>query len=242
MNKPIKGALAMVLAGSVTFSVTNALLVDESSKRLTKDNALIISGVQKKADVIDHEEKTVKDQTPTSNVKEGQTKISHDIPASQEAFKNRDKSDIAIADIQQDTEKISKSTTTNPAVKKVTVTSIKAPTRTTSSTATGTKTTSVTTKPEATTKPSTSPKAPTRTTASTATETSSTSAAAKPEAPTKPSTSPKAPTRTTAPTPKGTNSTTATTTTANRGQQVSTAAQEKAVSHLEQKGNNGKEM
>lgn len=240
MEKLTKGALAMVLAGSVTFSVTNALLVDESSKRLTKDNALIISGVQKKAEVIDHEEKTVKDQTPTSNGKDGQTKISHDIPASQEAF--RDKSDIAIADIQQDMEKISKSTTTNPAVKKVTVTSIKAPTRTTASKATGTKTTSVTTKPEATTKPATSPKAPTRTTASTATGTSSTSAAAKPEAPTKPATSPKAPTRTTAPTPTGTNSTTAATTTANRGQQVSTAAQEKAASLRDQKGNNGKEM
>ncbi|PLR67728.1 hypothetical protein [Bacillus sp. UMB0893] len=219
MEKLTKGALAMVLAGSVTFSVTNALLVDESSKRLTKDNALIISGVQKKADVIDHEEKTVKDQTPTSIVKDGQTKISHDIPASQDAFKNRDKSDIAIADIQQDTEKISKSTTTNPAVKKVTVTGIKAPTRTTASTATGTKTTSVTTKPEATTKPATSPKAPT-----------------------KPATSPKAPTRTTAPTPTGTNSTTAATTTANRGQQVSTAVQEKAASLRDQKGNNGKEM
>lgn len=229
MEKLTKGALAMVLAGSVTFSVTNALLVDESSKRLTKDNALIISGVQKKADVIDHEEKTVKDQTPTSNVKDGQTKISHDIPASQDAFKNRDKSDIAIADIQQDTQKISKSTTTNPAVKKVTVTGIKAPTRTTASTATGTKTTSVTTKPEATTKPATSPKATTK-------------PATSPKAPTKPATSPKAPTRTTAPTPTGTNSTTAATTTANRGQQVSTAVQEKAASLRDQKGNNGKEM
>jgi hypothetical protein len=36
MNKRIKGALAMVLAGAVTFSVTNNLLGDQAIKKIRK--------------------------------------------------------------------------------------------------------------------------------------------------------------------------------------------------------------
>lgn len=49
MNKLTKGAFAMVLAGAVTFSVTNALLVHPVSKRLAKETAFTITGDQKKS-------------------------------------------------------------------------------------------------------------------------------------------------------------------------------------------------
>ena len=82
MNKLTKGALAMVLAGSVTFSVTNALLADQPLKRLAKQIALPISADRKQADVINHAEKKVKLQTPAANVKD------HDNAAIQVSLKN----------------------------------------------------------------------------------------------------------------------------------------------------------
>jgi hypothetical protein len=221
MKKLTKGALAMVLAGSVTFSVTNALLVNQSSKKFTEENASTISGDPKKAGIISQAEKTVKDHTPTTNVKDGQTKLSHDIPAFQESLKNRNKSDMAIAAIQQNTKKFSKRTTTNPANTD----------------------TATTTKPAATAISSTRAKAPTTTTTPVTTGTNTTNVTTTPVATTIPSTSTKAPTATTTPTATGTNTTTSTNTkTTNRGQQVSQAAKEKAASHEDKKDKNGKKI
>jgi hypothetical protein len=209
MNKRTKGALAMVLAGSVTFSVINALLDDQPSKRIAKEIALTISGIQKKADVINQAEKTAKDQTPTTNVKDVETKLSHNISAFQ-------------ADIQQNKGKLTKRTTTNsantdttttktPAATTLIATSIKAPKTTAIPAATGTNTPS-----EATT---TIP-------VMTGTDTTGKST-------------------TTIPTTTGTsatNQTTTTTTTTNHGQQVSQAQKEKAASHQDKRGNNGKKF
>lgn len=106
MNKRTKGALAMVLVGSLTFSVTNALLAHQSSKRLGEEKALTILGYQKK---------TVKDQTPITNRKDVQTKLSHNINAFQVSLKNKNKNDIVVAVIQQNTRISTVRTTTNPA-------------------------------------------------------------------------------------------------------------------------------
>ncbi|WP_374721403.1 hypothetical protein [Peribacillus tepidiphilus] len=227
MKKLTKGALAMVLAGSFTFSVTNALLVNQSSKKFTEENASTISGDPKKTGIISKAEKTVKDHTPTTNVKDGQTKLSHDIPAFQESLKNRNKSDMAIAAIQQNRKKFSKRTTTNPANTD----------------------TATTTKPAATAISSTRAKAPTTTTTPVTTGTNTTNVTTTPVATTIPSTSTKAPTATTTPTATGTNTTTSTTKTTstttkttNRGQQVSQAAKEKAASHEDKKDKNGKKI
>lgn len=48
MNTITKGAIAMVLAGSVTFSVAHTLLGDQSTIRLAEENAATISGDPKK--------------------------------------------------------------------------------------------------------------------------------------------------------------------------------------------------
>ncbi|WP_338787914.1 hypothetical protein [Metabacillus sp. FJAT-53654] len=247
-----KGALAMVLAGAVTFSITNALLDKQSSKRVTTEIALTQSGAPKKADAISQAKKTVEDPTPTTNVKDSETKLSHDNPAIQAAFKNSNKGNKAREAIPLNKKQFSKSTTSNSAnTNKATSTTPAVTTKpATSSTAstTASASTTRTNKPSevptstVTMKPVTTAKAPaTTTTASKPTETNEPSEASTPVAPTKPETSAKTP-PTTAPTPSGTNTTSLTTNTSNRGQQISEAAKEKASIHRDQKENNGKKM
>jgi hypothetical protein len=220
MNTLTKGAFAMVLAGSVTFSVTSALLVE----RLTEEHALAVFGNQKKGYVISQAEKTVKDQTLKTNGEDDQTKLSHEISASQVALKNSNKNNMAAAATQQNTKKISKSTatttskvietTTTAALKTTSVASTKAPTTKAKSTQTETK-------------------APMTKAKSTQTET---------KAPTIHEAGEKAPMATTKPAPAGTNTKNAASSTINPGQQVSQAAKEKAVSDQDKKGKNGEKM
>ncbi|MFP5106821.1 hypothetical protein ACSU6B_08625 [Neobacillus sp. C211] len=231
MIKITKGAIAMVLAGSVTFSAANALL-GQPIKRLTKEMAIPISADRKKADVINPAEKKDKPQTPAANVK--------DRPVIQVSLKNRNTNDMEVAAIQQNIEKSSSitttssantnvKTTTKPAATPIPVKSTKAPITTSKST---------TTRPAASTT--------TRPAASTTTRPAA-SATTKPaaSATTKPTTSTKAPTTTSKPattTPTKTTTTTATTTKTNRGQQVSQEAKETAESRRDTKENNGKKM
>jgi hypothetical protein len=214
MSTLSKGALGMVFAGAVTFSATNALLVDQISILLTKENPISLFGHQDKADVISKAEKAVKDQTSRTKVKDDQTKISHENPASTNET----------------------TTTTNVTTKPST--SIKAPMKTTASASTGTNKTSAATRPAVKTKPQESAKASKTTTASSPTETTTTSGDTVPVATTKPSTSAEPQKTTTAPSSIGN----AATETTNHGQQVSEAAKEKAASNQDQKENNGKKM
>ncbi|MFB3170119.1 hypothetical protein P5G62_023725 [Neobacillus sp. 179-C4.2 HS] len=174
MNTITKGAIAMVLAGSVTFSVAHTLLGDQSTIRLAEENAATISGDPKKADIINQAEKEVKNQTPASKGKDGE------MAALNVASNN---SDMNVATIQQNSS--SKNNPTNPSDRnkiitvtsaETTVTSTKEPTITlTTPTTSGTNTTRVSTKPE-TTKPASTPTttAPPTKTETNATSTSST--------------------------------------------------------------------
>ncbi|MGG3562085.1 hypothetical protein ABES03_10825 [Neobacillus rhizosphaerae] len=159
MKKLTKGALTMVLAGAVTFSVTNALLATPPAKQLKEKIASTITGDRKITDVT--KEKTVEVQTPTTNVKDRQTKISHNIDSFQVALKNRNKSDRFIAANQPNTKesitnpaKANATTTTTPAAPTIPATSTKTttptntsmtPTSTTTPTTTGANTPSTTT-------------------------------------------------------------------------------------------------
>ncbi len=167
MNTLTKGALSMVIAGSVTFSIANTLLGDQSFIPLAEETAVTISEDPKKADMINQAEKALKDQTPPSKGKD------HEIAALKVASNN---SEMNVATIQQNSS--NKNNTTNPtdrnkiitatsAATTVTSSSVKAPiTTTTVSTESGTNATSVSAKPE-TTKPSSTP----TTTAPSSTET-----------------------------------------------------------------------
>lgn len=73
MKKATKGALAMVLVGSVTFSVTNALLVDHSTKKVAQIHTSTHSGVQKTASDTNQTEKIVKAQPSITEVNHIQT-------------------------------------------------------------------------------------------------------------------------------------------------------------------------
>ncbi|WP_391559750.1 hypothetical protein [Robertmurraya sp.] len=114
MGSITKGALAMVLAGSVTFSVTNALLIDQSSKRINEENTLTVRNPIR-ADVIRQLDKTVQDQLITTNEKEVQTTVSNDTDTFQVAVNNTNKNDSVIEATQQNTKKINISTTPTPA-------------------------------------------------------------------------------------------------------------------------------
>ncbi|MCM2532580.1 hypothetical protein NDK43_09520 [Neobacillus pocheonensis] len=143
MNKLTKGALTMVLVGSITFSVTNALLADHSSKRLAQANDLTNSGDQKKADDINKAEKTVKNQTPTPDVKDVQPTHFHNIAVFQAAvLNNGNKSDKAIAVNQKNTKTISATSTTfnTPAPATTITTNSNTPTTGTTSTKSATTT------------------------------------------------------------------------------------------------------
>jgi hypothetical protein len=176
MNTITKGAIAMVLAGSITFSVANTLLGDQSSIRLAEENASTISGDPKKADIVNQAEKAVINQTPASKGKDQEM-------AALKVAANT--SEMNVAAIQQnlssnnnttnssDTNKI---ITATPAVTTITSPSVKEPTPiTTTPTTSGSNAPSVSTQPE-TTKPASTPTttAPPANTETNATSTSST--------------------------------------------------------------------
>ena len=245
MKKVTKSAVAMVLAGSVTFSIANALLVHTTPKRLI-ENALTISADRKRADVINEPAKKNIAPTSTTNVKD------LEIAAVQVSSKNN-------AAIEPNREIGSKRTTTNPDLTTETaarkpvatplpVTSAKATSATSKPTTTRTTTTRTTTtstakkpvtaakpvtvtKPVAVTKPATTTKTGTSTKAPTTTS--------KPATTTSPTTTNTNTKKTTAAT---TNTNKNNTTTTNRGQQVSQEAKEKAASRKDNKENNVDKM
>lgn len=105
MSKLSRGAFSMVLAGAVTFSVTNALLIDQSSKNVADETAITISEDEQKAEVTN--EKAVKNQPPTTNEKDGQ--------AIQGAIENDSESVKTEAVVQQNIKKTTEATTIKPA-------------------------------------------------------------------------------------------------------------------------------
>ncbi|MDF2787160.1 MAG: hypothetical protein K0S80_258 [Neobacillus sp.] len=187
MNTLTKGALSMVLAGSVTFSVANTLLGDQSYIRLAEENASTIAEDPKKADIINQAEKTVKDQTPATNgTAEQPILASNDAPI-QVALNNQTESVVATATIPQNNKELTEGTTPKPIHTNQTTTS--------------------------------TPSAPST------------------PVPSLPTTPVPAPAPVPAPpTTTGNNDTSA----ANYGQEVAQEAKEKADSHQENKGNNGK--
>jgi hypothetical protein len=70
----------MVLAGAVTFSVTNSFL-PEPMNRIASDLSLLVKGDLKKAEDIRKAEIIVKEKTAATNVKEEQSKIADEKPS-----------------------------------------------------------------------------------------------------------------------------------------------------------------
>jgi hypothetical protein len=205
-----KGALAMVLAGSVTFSVSNILIVEQAFQRVSDEHPIIISRNLLKENRINKGEETKNNPTPT---------------AEEKAPVNENNSDRI--DNQQDTN-TSKSAISNPASTKKTETTKTSPQKATA-----------TTKPPTNSKvqKTTTTPVPTKTkTTSSATRPAENTTATKS---TENTTNPKVHRTTTKPAPTG-NTRSSTQKTTNHGQQVSQDAKEKAASHRDQKENNGK--
>jgi len=107
MNKATIGALAMVLVGSVTFSFTNALLTDHSTKKKVQTHSTTNLGDQKLVDGTNQTDKTVTDSTPTPNGNDIQTADSLTPSANQAELNNENMSEQPIAVNQNNTVKIS---------------------------------------------------------------------------------------------------------------------------------------
>jgi hypothetical protein len=126
MNNLTKGALAMVIAGSVTFSVANAWLTGQSSNQLAKVNR----GNPKPVVAITQAKKTGKHQSPKTDLKNMHTTYT----AFQVTLKDGNKINSAAASTTQNTENVVKraainlannvnATATKPAAPKVPATS-----------------------------------------------------------------------------------------------------------------------
>jgi len=228
MKKLSKGAFAMVIAGAVTFSVTNALLFQESSKPVVKEKNVALSEAPKKSDGINQEEKTTKDQTAMPSL---------DNDALQAPDNNRNMNETTIAANDHNAEKVTKVATTNSTYTNVdstippSGTSSKGATSTTPSTPTGNNTPGEQAPtPTGTNTPS--EQAPTPTGNNTPSEQATTTTPTATETNTP---SEQAPGTAVKPAAPGSNPTKA----ANYGQQVSQAVKEENQAN---KANNGKNM
>ena len=114
MKKLTKGALTMVLVGSVTFSAANVLLGTHSFKLPKSGQQKTMAGtnqreqteknpILKTADKINKSEKTVKDPTPTNAVKNVQSTIPHNIVTFNVVIKTESKSGKVVAIVKKDT-------------------------------------------------------------------------------------------------------------------------------------------
>ena len=192
-----QGRFAMVLAGAVTFSVTNTLLVDESSKGVLKENDVAITEEPK----IGCNESTRKSSERSKINIDGedvQVKPSQNIVALQEAEKSRNE---MVASNHQNTEKVIKTTTTQSVNKNVTTTKTPAETASKGSTKATTSTTVGTNTTRATKKEST---LPTQVETSTPTSTKTTTPSTGTSTPTPKKTATSTTTGTNTPTPKKT--------------------------------------
>jgi hypothetical protein len=109
MNNLTKGALAMVIAGSVTFSVANAWLTGQSSNQLAKVNR----GNPKPVVAITQAKKTGKHQAPITDVKNMNTAYTHNNAAFQMTLKDGNKINSAAASTTQNSENVAKRAATN---------------------------------------------------------------------------------------------------------------------------------
>ncbi|KAA9030671.1 hypothetical protein [Niallia endozanthoxylica] len=236
MKKLTKGAFAMVLAGAVTFSITNALLVQESPKRGLKEKDIAISEVPKQSDVTNQDEKPSKDQLSISIVKDVETKPSLHPAAVQVAENNRNMSETkTIAANNQNTEGVIKTTATTSEHSTVATAAPPSGTSSKGSTPTSTSTTPRTnspSEPAPTSTPTSEEQAPMPTTTPASNEPAPTTTPAAPE-----TTAPSEPVPVAATKPNAPEANPAAA--GNYGQQVSQAVKEE---NQVKKANKGKDM
>jgi hypothetical protein len=156
MNKATIGALAMVLVGSVTFSFTNALLTDHSTKKKVQTHSTTNLGDQKLVDGTNQTDKTVTDSTPTPNGNNIQPEDSLTTSVNQAEFNNGNRSEQPTAVSLNNTVKISSS---SPSAN-TTASTITAPPKNNTPSA-GTTSTKPTASPAPTTNLNTAPSTPT---------------------------------------------------------------------------------
>jgi len=221
MNHLTKGALTMVLAGSVTFSIANAWLGGQPAKQLfEKVNAIAHSELQKRTNFLNNQaDQTVNVQTPKPKIQNLKTTPSHKTEVVQAVIKEESNTNKPITSVKQ-TIKTSPNRVTTPPAIKVTSSGAASRQQTVHATSSGTHVSKTGTTSKST--------ASTTTTHSTQSPASPNAHAA--------SASSKALTHN----PPGRTTTSSTTT--NHGQQVSQLENEKNATNGGNKANNGKKL
>jgi hypothetical protein len=107
MNKATMGALAMVLVGSVTFSFTNSLLSENTTKKRVQTHDTTNFSERKSVNATNQIDKTVTAPTPTSEIKDVQTTDSQNTSVNQAELSNEKMSEQPVAVSQNNTVNVS---------------------------------------------------------------------------------------------------------------------------------------
>lgn len=119
MKSPAKGALAMVFAGAITFSVANGML--KATKLFSEEHSSVLSGIQQKSEV--NRQIDEKSEANILAVQENakQKTVTEDAPDFEESLKKEKNSDKMIVAVHTNTEKSNRKPAVNPVSKAVSV-------------------------------------------------------------------------------------------------------------------------
>ncbi|MCS0671746.1 hypothetical protein [Cytobacillus firmus] len=150
MKSLAKGALAMVVAGAITFSAANGML--KATKLFSEEHSSVLSGIQQKSEV--NRQIDEKSETNILAVQENakQETVTEDAPAFEESLKKEEKSNKMIVAVQTNTEISNRKPAVNPVSKAVSASNEKPSAPEPASAPAGSKTTNEATKPETSTK------------------------------------------------------------------------------------------
>ncbi|OHX50833.1 hypothetical protein [Cytobacillus oceanisediminis] len=149
MKSPAKGALAMVFAGAITFSVANGML--KATKLFSEEHSSVLSGIQQKSEV--NRQIDEKSEANILAVQENakQKTVTEDAPDFEESLKKEKNTDKMIVAVHTNTEKSNRKPAVNPVSKAVSVSNEKPSAPEPASAPAGSKTTTEASKPETST-------------------------------------------------------------------------------------------
>ncbi|RBP95968.1 hypothetical protein DFO70_102295 [Cytobacillus firmus] len=101
MKSPAKGALAMVLAGSITFSAANGML--KATKLFSEEHSSVLSGIQQKSEVNRQIDKKAEAKILAVKENKKQKPVTEEAPV-EESQKKEKKSNKMIVAVQTNTE------------------------------------------------------------------------------------------------------------------------------------------
>ena len=119
MKSPAKGALAMVLAGAITFSAANGML--KATKLFSEEHSSVLSGIQQKSEVNRQIDEKAEASILAVQENAKQKTVTEGAPAFEKSLKKEEKSNKMIVAVQTNTEISNQKPAVNPVSKAVSV-------------------------------------------------------------------------------------------------------------------------